>query len=100
LDAAEARVARKVFGDALDAIPVASIKGALGNPLGAAGAIQVGCAALGLRESFIPPTVNWLHPDPDCRFNLSAQPRFLPHRTAMINAHGLSRSNACLILTQ
>jgi len=100
LDAAEAEVLSKSFGQSLDAIPVVSLKGAIGNPLGAAGAIQVGCAALGLKEAFIPPTVNWIHPDPACRLNLSDKARFVDHRNAMISAHGLSGTNACLILTR
>jgi 3-oxoacyl-(acyl-carrier-protein) synthase len=98
LDAAEAGAAAGIFGGALASIPASSIKGAIGNPLGAAGAIQVGCAALGLRHGAIPPTVNWAHADPECGFNLSAGPRFVEHRNAMVNAHGLSGTNACLML--
>jgi len=99
LDAAEASVMREFFGSYLAELPVASLKGAIGNPLGAAGAIQVGCAALGLRYGFIPPTVNWEHPDPACPLNLSARTRLVPHRNALINAHGLSGNNACLLLS-
>lgn len=100
LDAGEARVLREFFGPSLDSIPVASLKGAIGNPLGAAGAIQVGCAALGLREGIIPPTVNWEHPDPACALNLSNSARYIDHRNCLINAHGLSGSNACLLLSK
>lgn len=98
IDAVEARVLREFFGDELARIPTVSIKGAIGNPFAAAGAIQAGCAALGLRESFIPPTVNWRHPDPACPLNLSALPRFMACKTALINSHGLSGTNSCLLL--
>jgi len=98
LDAAEYRATKRVFGDGLDRIPAVSIKGAIGNPLGAAGAIQVGCAALGLQRAFIPPTVNWTHPDPECALNLSGEPRYLSHRNVIVNAHGLSGTNASLVL--
>lgn len=98
IDAAEASVLRKVFGERLDEIPVVSIKGAIGNPFGAAGAIQVGCAALGICESFIPPTVNWVHPDPSCRLNLSKRPRYIDTKVALIDSHGLSGTNAALLL--
>lgn len=100
LDAAEARVMEEYFGSYLAEIPVASIKGAIGNPLGAAGAIQVGCAALGLRDGFIPPTVNWTHLDPACPLNLSARTRYLPHNNALINSHGLTANNSCLLLSK
>jgi 3-oxoacyl-(acyl-carrier-protein) synthase len=100
LDAAEASVMSELFGGQLASIPVTSLKGAIGNPLGAAGAIQVGCAALGLRHEMIPPTVNWEHPDPACDLNLSSRARYIFHRNVLINAHGLSGTNACLLLTQ
>jgi 3-oxoacyl-(acyl-carrier-protein) synthase len=98
IDAVEARVLNRVFGDFLAEVATVSIKGAIGNPFGAAGAIQAGCVALGMRHGFVPPTVNWLHPDPDCRLNLSSQPRFLSFETALINSHGLSGTNSCLLL--
>lgn len=98
IDAAEASVLRDVFGEYIDRIPTVSIKGAIGNPFAAAGAIQAGCAALGLRESFIPPTVNWKYEDPACRLRLSARPSFLPFSTALIDAHGLSGTNSALLL--
>ncbi len=100
IDAMEVAELRESLGNALDIIPTVSIKGAIGNPFAAAGAIQTGCVALGLRDSFMPPTVNWQYPDPDCHLNLSARPRFMPFRTALINSHGLSGTNSCLLLQQ
>lgn len=98
IDAVESSVMAKVFGRHLAEIPTASIKGAIGNPLGAAGAIQAGSAALSLRYGEIPPTVNWEFPDPECPLNLSREPRFLPIGKAIVNSHGLSGANACLVL--
>ncbi len=100
IDAVEARVLQNIFGERLGSIPVTSIKGAIGNPFGAAGAIQAGCTALGMKEGFIPPTVNWLNPDPSCPLNLSASPRFLSMSSAIVDAHGLSGTNSCLLLQQ
>ncbi len=99
VDRAEASILSKLFGEGLRHIPAVSIKGAIGNPLGAAGAIQTGIAALGLREGVIPPTVNWMHPDPECPLNLSSQYRAVAHDTVLINSHGLSGTNACLVLS-
>lgn len=100
IDAAESRALASVFGARLDSIPAVSIKGAIGNPLGAGGAIQAGCAALAISRGAVPPTVNWQFPDPACPLNLSAQVRYVPHRATLVNAHGLSGTNACLVLTQ
>lgn len=98
IDAVESSVLAKVFGRHLPEIPTVSIKAAIGNPLGAAGAIQAGCAALSLRHGEIPPTVNWEYPDPACPLNLSREPRYVPVRRAIVNSHGLSGANACLVL--
>jgi len=100
IDRAESQALGRLFGPALAGIPAVSVKGAIGNPLGAGGAIQAGCAALGLARGQVPPTVNWQYPDPDCPLRLSAQPRHLPHATTIVNAHGLSGTNACLVLNR
>ena len=100
IDRAEVLALDAVFEGDLKGIPIASIKGAIGNPLGAAGAIQVGCAALSLQRSIVPPTVNWEYPDPECRLNLASRARFLPHRSTLVNTHGLSGTNACLVMTR
>lgn len=98
IDATEAYALRAVFGDLLDRIPVSSIKGAIGSPMAAAGAIQVASTALAMRHGRIPPTVNWRTPDPDCPLNLSADARHIQTHVALINGHGISGNNSCLIL--
>jgi 3-oxoacyl-(acyl-carrier-protein) synthase len=100
VDRAEAAALIEVFADDLDRLPAASIKGAIGNPLGAAGAIQAACAALGLLEGVIPPTVNWQRPDPDCPLNLSESPRLVAHQNVLVNSHGISGTNSCLLITR
>ena len=97
IDAAECGVLREVLGPHLATIPAYSIKGAIGNPFGAAGAIQIACSALGLRDGVIPPTVNWDRPDPACPLNLSNQPRWIAADRCLIDAHGVSGANSCLV---
>ncbi len=98
VDAAEAGALRRVFGENLRQIPALSIKGALGNPLGAAPAIQVAAAALSLKDGLLPPTVNWSAADPECALNLAARVRAISHQVTLVNAHGLSGVNSALIL--
>lgn len=100
IDAMEARVLATVFGGRISQLPAVSIKGAIGNPFAAAGAIQVGCAALGLTHGFIPPTVNWKRPDPECGLNLSRNPRFMDIGRVLVAAHGVSGTNSGLILAK
>ncbi len=98
IDLAEVESLKRFFGASLGGIPAVSIKGAIGNPFAAAGAIQAGCAALGMKTGFVPPTVNWTHPDPECRLNLSAAPRHISSSSVLINSHGISGTNSCLVL--
>lgn len=98
IDRVEAQCLVQMFGSRISQIAAASLKGSIGNPLGAAGAIQTASTALTFRHGIIPPTVNWETPDPDCPLNLSAQPRHFQPSIALVNAHGLSGSNATLIL--
>jgi 3-oxoacyl-[acyl-carrier-protein] synthase II len=98
IDTNESTALRHIFGDRLANIPVSSIKGAIGTALAAAGAIELASAALSLRHGQIPPTVNWETPDPQCPLNLNGQTRYLSPQVAMVNAHGLSGSNAVVIV--
>ena len=98
IDANEARAMHEVFGDRLGEIPVSSIKGAIGTALAASGPIQAASTALSLQHGVIPPTVNWDTPDPSCPLNLSNRSRRLPVKIAVINSHGLSGSNAAIVM--
>lgn len=98
IDKAEASALQCVFGEHLQNISVHSIKGAIGNPLGAAGAIQVAASAIGLGNQCLPPTVNWEFPDPQCRLNISQEAIPILHSTVVVNSHGISGGNSSLIL--
>jgi 3-oxoacyl-(acyl-carrier-protein) synthase len=100
IDTNEASAFKRVFGDRLANIPVASIKGAGGTALGAAGAIQLASVALSLARGILPPTVNWETPDPNCPLNLSGTRRYIQPKVAIVSAHGLSGSNAALLIEQ
>ncbi|HEY0863521.1 MAG TPA: beta-ketoacyl-[acyl-carrier-protein] synthase family protein [Lacunisphaera sp.] len=98
IDFKEAQSLKRIFGAALDGIPVSSIKGAVGSGMAAAGAIQIASAVLALQHGLIPPTVNWETPDPDCPLSLSNAPRRLGPAIALVNGHGISGSNSSLVL--
>ncbi|HMD61058.1 MAG TPA: beta-ketoacyl synthase N-terminal-like domain-containing protein [Opitutaceae bacterium] len=100
IDAAEAACLRAFFGERLMEIPAVSLKGAIGNPLAAAGSIQVASAALSLQTGRIPPTVNWETPDPECPLNLSTEARDVGCTVALVNAHGLCGTNASMVLSR
>jgi 3-oxoacyl-[acyl-carrier-protein] synthase II len=62
-DRVETEAVKQLFGAAARALPVSSIKGALGHSLGAASAIEAAVSVRALRDQIVPPTVNYL-PDP------------------------------------
>lgn len=57
-DMAESAALRDTFGEALDHIPVSSIKGAVGHMLGTAGAIESIACIKALTTETLPPTLN------------------------------------------
>lgn len=65
-DAAECAAYQRVFGDRLAALPVSSVKGALGHCLCGAGGIEAAVTALAIARQTVPPTANFREPDPAC----------------------------------
>jgi len=65
-DPTESKAIRMVFGEHADRLAVSSTKGVHGHALGAAGALELVAAIGALREDVIPPTANFLDPDPAC----------------------------------
>ena len=100
VDRGEYAASEKVFGEKLTRIPACSIKGAIGSPLGAAPSIQLAAAILGLNSSLVLKTVNWSTPDPECRFCLSRNNRFISHENVLINAHGVGNVNSSLLISK
>ncbi len=65
-DSAECAAYRRVFGDRLAAVPVSSVKGALGHCLCAAGGLEAAVTALAIARGTLPPTAGFGEPDPAC----------------------------------
>ena len=65
-DPTETEAIRAVFGAHASKLMVSSTKSMHGHTLGAAGAIEAAAALLALARGVIPPTANYLGPDPAC----------------------------------
>jgi nodulation protein E len=65
-DRTETAAIRLVFGLHADKLAVSSTKSMHAHTLGAAGAIEAAASALTLANGVIPPTVNYIQPDPAC----------------------------------
>jgi 3-oxoacyl-(acyl-carrier-protein) synthase len=95
-DLAEAGVIRRVLGHGPT---VTSVKGTMGHPLGAAGAIETALTVLSMERGLVPPTANLDHPDPDIDIDIvTGAPRPGPVRVALNNSFGFGGQNAVLAL--
>lgn len=98
-DATETRAIRALFGSHADALAVSSTKSMHGHALGAGGALELVAVIGALREGVVPPTINYLGPDPECDLNVvpnTAQQR--PVRAALSNSFAFGGLNAVLAL--
>jgi 3-oxoacyl-[acyl-carrier-protein] synthase II len=82
--------ARKLF--------VSSTKSMTGHLLGAAGGLEAGITALSLFHQFIPPTINYKTPDPDCNLDYVAnRGRKSEVNYALSNSFGFGGTNVSLL---
>jgi 3-oxoacyl-[acyl-carrier-protein] synthase II len=100
-DRKETLVIRRAFGEWAARMPVSSIKGVLGHPLGASGAFQVAAAALAIRHQIIPPTHNLETPDAECTLgHVLNTPRSARVRRVLVTNYGYGGVNAYLVLAE
>ncbi len=98
-DAAETRALKDVFGDHAYRLAVSSTKSMMGHCFGAAGAIEAMMCVLALRDGVIPPTINYVHPDPECDLDyVPNEARRVQVDVALSNAMGLGGHNGCVLL--
>lgn len=98
-DRTEAGAIKEVFGSRAKNIPVTSIKSMIGHTLGAAGAIEAISCCLTIKESIIPPTINFETPDPECDINLVAnKAKIKKVDIALNNSFAFGGNNACVVL--
>ena len=90
---------KSVFGDAAKTVAVSSTKSMTGHLLGAAGGVEAIVCALAIKEGYIPATINYENPDPDCDLDI------VPNRgreqevtAAMSNSLGFGGHNATIVL--
>jgi 3-oxoacyl-[acyl-carrier-protein] synthase II len=98
LDRIEAEAIADVFG--AGRVPVASVKGALGES-GASAAAAIQAALLALRSRLIPPTVGFEQADETCPVDVSPAARALPAGRgpfALANSFGSGGANYSLVV--
>jgi nodulation protein E len=96
-DPTETEAIRTVFGSHTSKLLVSSTKSMHGHALGAAGAIEAAATLLALARGIIPPTANFLGPDPAC--DLDVVPNLARHievEWALSNSFAFGGLNAVL----
>lgn len=97
-DQFETEAIKKVFGDAAYNVAVSSTKSMTGHMLGAAGAVEAVVCAYAIKDSYIPATINYETPDPDCDLDIVPnEGRNQDVEYAMSNSLGFGGHNATVV---
>jgi len=98
-DKLETLAVKSVFGEHTRKLALASTKSMTGHLLGAAGGIEFVACALSIRDSIIPPTINYEFPDEEC--DLDCVPNTARRQkvdVAMSNSLGFGGHNTTLVV--
>ena len=97
-DAGETDAIRKVFGEHAGKLAVSSTKSMTGHLLGGAGGVEAVFCVQALMNGFIPPTVGYKVPDPECDLDyVPNKGREGEIKYVLSNSLGFGGHNACLI---
>ncbi len=98
-DLYETNAIKKVFGNHAYNIAICSNKSQIGHLLGAAGGIEAVFSTLSIHTGFVPGTINYTTPDPDCDLNYMIHgSQKLDPQYVMSNSFGFGGTNASIIL--
>ena len=99
-DVQEARAIQSIFGEHAYNVNISSTKSMTGHLLGAAGAIEAIAAIMAINHGIVPPTINFVNPDPELDPKLNFTFNKAQHRTvnvAMSNTFGFGGHNTSAI---
>lgn len=98
-DKIESMVIKQIFGEYGKKVPVSSVKSMVGECYSVTGGFSAAAALGAIHEGFIPPTMNYQEPDPDCDLNIIAN-KSCPANLKNVLVVGFSPSgaNSCMIL--
>ncbi len=98
-DKIETLAIKKVFGDHAYKLAVSSTKSMTGHMLGATGAAEAIYSVLTVSRNYIPPTINYENPDPECDLDyVPNKGREAEVNYALSNSFGFGGTNASLLI--
>jgi nodulation protein E len=97
-DSTESEALGRIFGNRVGSVAVSSTKPIHGHTLGAAGAIEAIVTIRAMEEGRVPPTINFLAPDPNCPIDcVPNESRTQPIGMALSNSFAFGGINAALV---
>ncbi len=100
-DRMETKAIKTVFGERAYKIPISSTKSMMGHLVGSAGAVEAIICIMVIRNGIIPPTINLIHPDPECDLDYVPNvARRAKVATALSNSFGFGGHNSALIFRE
>jgi len=97
-DIGETKAIKKVLGEAAYKVNLSSTKSMTGHLLGAAGAVEAIASILAVVNDKVPPTINFVNPDPECDLNYTFnKPQDRKVNVAVSNAFGFGGHNTSVI---
>ncbi|MCT4606376.1 MAG: beta-ketoacyl-ACP synthase II [Marinisporobacter sp.] len=98
-DKNESMAIKTVFGEHAYKLSVSSTKSMTGHLLGGAGGVEAIACLLALTEDFIPPTINYTTPDPECDLDYTPNEGIKREvKYALSNSLGFGGHNATIVL--
>ena len=97
-DKIETSAIKTVFGNHIQDLSISSTKSMTGHLLGAAGGIEAIASILTIKNNYLPPTIHYETPDPECDLNYT--PNLALEKEvhySMSNSFGFGGHNAVLI---
>jgi 3-oxoacyl-[acyl-carrier-protein] synthase II len=98
-DPSETAAIKLALGEAAYDTRISSAKSMVGHMMGAAGAISAAAIVGAIQDGVVPPTINYMQPDPECDLN------FVPNRAeqrqvdvGVCNAFGFGGQNASMVI--
>lgn len=97
-DSCESAAIRRIFGDDVKRVRVSSTKSMTGHLLGASAAVEAVITVEAVQKDFVPPTVNYKVPDPECSLDVvpgNGYPMKINY--ALSNSFGFGGHNVTLV---
>lgn len=99
-DKVETRAIKQALESAAYKTPVSSTKSMMGHLIAAAGSAEAIVCLMSMRDGLLPPTINYVNPDPDC--DLDYVPNHVREgkvKTTLSNSFGFGGQNVSLIFS-